>query len=263
MSKYSSDSNSRDRTRSYSRYYNQRHRSSSSSSAEKSRHSKYRHSRKAESKRHKKSKRKHRSNSSSDRSTSRHKHSSRSHHKDESRSKKKHRRRSSSTSSDSDHSSISNKDNYSKSSKASHNEKSKNEQPNLVFNSECEKSVVKSEAVTSKDENINWLEKNVYDVMRRENEIEQINQEGFVFKVFKPSSELKEKCIEHLNISYDVPKFNDDIVNNLIVEDSAFLISNRHRLLNAKYKLLTKKERCDIWARYLFDSYKQSEQNNE
>jgi hypothetical protein len=74
--------------------------------------------------------------------------------------------------------------------------------------------------------------------MRRENEIEQINQEGFVFKVFKPSSELKEKCIEHLNISYDVPKFNDDIVNNLIVEDSAFLISNRHRLLNAKVFLV-------------------------
>lgn len=74
--------------------------------------------------------------------------------------------------------------------------------------------------------------------MKRENSIEQINQEGFVFKVFKPSIESKEKCIENLNINYDVPKLNDNIVNNLLVEDSAFLISNRHRLLSAKVFLL-------------------------
>lgn len=72
--------------------------------------------------------------------------------------------------------------------------------------------------------------------MNRENSIEQINQEGFVFKVFKPSIEPQEMCIDTLNSdeNYDVPKLNDDIVNNLLVEDSAFFISNRRRLVSAK-----------------------------
>lgn len=70
--------------------------------------------------------------------------------------------------------------------------------------------------------------------MKRENSIEQINQEGFVFKVFKPSSEHKGDDVESSN--FDVPKLNEEIIN-LPIEDSAFLISNPKRLLSARVKI--------------------------
>lgn len=69
------------------------------------------------------------------------------------------------------------------------------------------------------------------DVVKRENSIDQINQEGFVFKVFKPSNKKKEIVDKTI---IDVPKLNEEIVNSLSVEDSAFLISNRERLLSAR-----------------------------
>lgn len=69
------------------------------------------------------------------------------------------------------------------------------------------------------------------DVVKRENSIEQINQEGFVFKVFKPSDKKKEIIDKTI---FDVPKLNEEIVNSLSVEESAFLISNRERLLSAR-----------------------------
>jgi len=264
MSKYSSDSNSRDRTRSYSRYYNQRHRSSSSISTESSKHSKRYHSSRSGSRYHKKSKRRHRSNSSSDYSTSRHKskNSSRSYRKDGSRSKKSHRnrRRSSTTSDNSNYSNSPHKYTHSKRSKMSNDsEKSKVSQPNSTTNCQADPLKVKFDTVMSKDQNINFVQKNIYDVMKRENTIEQINQEGFVFKVFKPLSMQK---IEITDSSKSDVKLNDEIINNMPVEESTFLISNSDRLLSAKYKLLTKQERCHTWAKLLFTSYKRSENHN-
>lgn len=71
------------------------------------------------------------------------------------------------------------------------------------------------------------------DVMKRQDSIEQIKQEGFVFKVFKPSSDQKKEETTD-NINFDVPKLNEDIINSLSVEESTFLISSRERLLNAR-----------------------------
>lgn len=69
--------------------------------------------------------------------------------------------------------------------------------------------------------------------MKRQDSIEQIKQEGFVFKVFKPSlDQKKEETADNPN--FDVPKLNEDIINSLAVEESTFLISNRERLLNAR-----------------------------
>ncbi|KAE9522543.1 hypothetical protein AGLY_017064 [Aphis glycines] len=253
MSKYSSDSNSRDRTRSYSRYYNQRHRSSSSSSTDNSRYSRKKHSSRSGSRHHKKSKRKHRSNSSSDHSSSRHKRSSRSYRRDESRSKRKHRRKSSSSSYESNNSNSSFKNHQSKSSKTfNDNEKNKRVQDELL--------VRKSETVNKNDHDTNWLQKNVLDIVKRENSIEQINQEGFVFKVFNPSSEHKEEETTDKS-RFDVPKVNEEGTSTLPKDESTFIICNPERLLNAKYKLLTKQERCLNWAKQLFASYNQSEHN--
>lgn len=69
--------------------------------------------------------------------------------------------------------------------------------------------------------------------MKRENSIEQIKQEGFVFKVFKPSSEHKEEENSKID-SVNVTTLNNEIINSLSVEESTFLISNRERLLNAR-----------------------------
>uniref|UniRef100_A0A2S2N753 Serine/Arginine-related protein 53 n=1 Tax=Schizaphis graminum TaxID=13262 RepID=A0A2S2N753_SCHGA len=253
MSKYSSDSNSRDRTRSYSRYYNQRHRSSSSSSTDSSKYSRKKHSSRSESRYHKKSKRRHRSNSSSDHSSSRHKRSSRSYRRDESRSKRKYRRKSSSTSYESNNSNSSFKNHQSKSSKTlNDNEKNKKLQDDLL--------VGKSETIIKNDHDANWLQKNVLDIVKRENSIEQINQEGFVFKVFNPSSEHKEEETTD-KTKFNVPKINEEVTSTLPTEESTFIICNPERLLNARYKLLTKQERCLNWAKKLFESYNQSERN--
>ncbi|XP_060858849.1 vitellogenin-1-like isoform X1 [Metopolophium dirhodum] len=261
MSKYSSDSNSRDRTRSYSRYYNQRHRSSSSSSTDSSRYSRKNHSSRSGSRHHKKSTRRHRSNSSSEYSSSRHKHSSRSYRKDESRSKRKHHRKSSSTSYDSNNSNSSIKNHQSKSSKAfNDNERNKRVQPNSFSTFQDDSLVVKSETVSKKDHDANWIQNNVLDIVKRENSIEQINQEGFVFKVFNPSSEPK--YVETTDqTKYDVPNINEEVIDNLPTDESTFFICNKDRLLNARYKLLTKQERCVSWAKQLFASYNQSQHN--
>lgn len=74
------------------------------------------------------------------------------------------------------------------------------------------------------------------DTIKMEKAIEEINQEGFVFKVFKSSSEQKE------DDSNDCPnltdsKLNEDIINSLPVEKSTFVISNQNRLLCAKVRL--------------------------
>ncbi|XP_008184609.1 uncharacterized protein LOC100161468 isoform X1 [Acyrthosiphon pisum] len=260
MSKYSSDSNSRDRTRSYSRYYNQRHRSSSSSSTDSSRYSRKNHSSRSGSRHHKKSTRRHRS-SSSEYSSSRHKHSSRAYRRDESRSKRKYHRKSSSTSYDSNNSNSSIKNHQSKSSKAfNDNERNKGVQPNSLSTFEDDSLVVKSETVNKKDHDANWLQNNVLDIVKRENSIEQINQEGFVFKVFNSSSEPKYEETTDLT-KYDVPNINEEAIDNLPTEESTFFICNKDRLLNARYKLLTKQERCISWAKQLFATYNQSEHN--
>jgi len=65
--------------------------------------------------------------------------------------------------------------------------------------------------------------------MKRDNEIEQIRQEGFVFKVFKPSIEKRQN---EINDVFDVPKLNEEIINSLAVEESAFLISSQEQLLS-------------------------------
>lgn len=68
------------------------------------------------------------------------------------------------------------------------------------------------------------------DVIKMENSIEEINQEGFVFKVFKQQKDSEiEDCY-----NYDVPKLNEEIINSLPIEKSTFLISNRDRLLSAR-----------------------------
>lgn len=233
--------------------------SSSSSSTDSSRYSRKKHSSRSGSRHHKKSTRRHRSNSSSEYSSSRHKHSSRSYHKDESRLKRKHHRKSSSTSYDSNNSNSSTKNHQSKSSKPSNdNEKNKRIQPNSTFQDDS--LVVKSETVNKKDHDANWLQNNVLDIVKRENSIEQINQEGFVFKVFNPSSEQKYEETTDKTKS-DVPKINEEDNDNLPTEESTFFICNPERLLNARYKLLTKQERCINWAKQLFESYNQSERN--
>lgn len=67
------------------------------------------------------------------------------------------------------------------------------------------------------------------DVMSRQNSIEQIKQEGFVFKVFKQKDY---ETAEGDNTS--IPKLNSEIINGLEVEESTFLISNRDRLLHGR-----------------------------
>lgn len=83
---------------------------------------------------------------------------------------------------------------------------------------------------------IYYLCKHSDDVMKKENAIKQIKQEGFVFKIFKPLSEQNEQSAEDVN-DFNVPKLNQEIVQSLSVEDSTFLISNRDRLLNARVYL--------------------------
>lgn len=68
------------------------------------------------------------------------------------------------------------------------------------------------------------------DVIKMENSIEEINQEGFVFKVFKQQKDNEiEDCY-----NFDVPKLSEEIINSLPIEKSTFVISNRDRLLNAR-----------------------------
>lgn len=69
-----------------------------------------------------------------------------------------------------------------------------------------------------------------------ENSIEEINQEGFVFKVFKPSSEQKDGESNDFS-DFNSPKLNEDIINSLPVEKSTFVIVNRDSLLSARVKL--------------------------
>ncbi|XP_025191270.1 serine/Arginine-related protein 53-like isoform X2 [Melanaphis sacchari] len=228
--------------------------SSSSSSTDNSRYSRKKHSSKSGSRYHKKSKRRHRSNSSSDYSSSRHKRSSRSYRRDESHSKKKHRKSSSSSyESNNSNSSFKNHHHQSKSSKTfDDNENNKRVQDDLL--------VGKSEIVNKTDHDENWLQKNVLDIVKRKNSIEQINQEGFVFKVFNPSSEQKdEEATDKPKL--DVPKVNEEVIGTSPTEESTFIICNPERLLNAKYKLLTKQERSLNWAKQLFESYNKSEHN--
>jgi len=75
------------------------------------------------------------------------------------------------------------------------------------------------------------------DIVKRENSIEQINQEGFVFKVFNPSSEQKyEESTDKTN--YDVPNINEKVIDDLRSEESTFFICNADRLLNARVLIL-------------------------
>jgi len=75
------------------------------------------------------------------------------------------------------------------------------------------------------------------DVVKRENSIEQINQEGFVFKVFNSSFEPKyEETTDQSK--YDVPNINEEVIDNLPTEDSTFFICNKDRLLNARVLVL-------------------------
>lgn len=67
------------------------------------------------------------------------------------------------------------------------------------------------------------------DVMSRQNSIEQIKQEGFVFKVFKQKDDEMTE-----DDTTAVPKLNPEIINGLEVEESTFLISNRDRLLHGR-----------------------------
>lgn len=68
------------------------------------------------------------------------------------------------------------------------------------------------------------------DVIKMENSIEEINQEGFVFKVFKQQKDNEiEDCY-----NFDIPKLSEEIINSLPIEKSTFLISNRDRLLSAR-----------------------------
>lgn len=75
--------------------------------------------------------------------------------------------------------------------------------------------------------------------MKREDSIEQINQEGFVFKVFKPLSEQKEEENAQ-SASLNVLKLNEEIteVNNIPINEPAFLIENQTRLLNSKVLII-------------------------
>jgi len=73
----------------------------------------------------------------------------------------------------------------------------------------------------------------IVDIVKRENSIEQINQEGFVFKVFHPSSEQKEDETT-VKPKIDAPKINEEVIGNLCTEESTFLICNPDRLLNAR-----------------------------
>lgn len=121
---------------------------------------------------------------------------------------------------------------------------------------------IKSETGNKKDQDTDWLQKNVLDIMKRENSIEQINQEGFVFKVFNPLSEQKEEETTE-KTKFDVPKLNEEVSGTLPTDESTFFICNPERLLNARFKLLTKQERCINWAKILFESYNQSEHNGK
>lgn len=71
------------------------------------------------------------------------------------------------------------------------------------------------------------------DIMKRENSIEQINQEGFVFKVFNPSSEQKYDETKD-KTQFDVSNINEEDIDTLPTEESTFFICNPERLLNAR-----------------------------
>lgn len=74
-------------------------------------------------------------------------------------------------------------------------------------------------------------------IVKRENSIEQINQEGFVFKVFNSASEPKyEDTTDHTK--YDVPNINEEVIDSLPTEESTFFICNKDRLLNARVLIL-------------------------
>lgn len=75
------------------------------------------------------------------------------------------------------------------------------------------------------------------DIVKRENSIEQINQEGFVFKVFNPSSEQKEEETTEKSKS-DVPKVKVEGTATLPTDESTFVICNPERLLNARVLII-------------------------
>jgi len=75
------------------------------------------------------------------------------------------------------------------------------------------------------------------DIVKRENSIEQINQEGFVFKVFNPSSEQKEEETTD-KLRFDVSKANEEGIGTLLKDESTFIICNPERLLNAKVLII-------------------------
>jgi len=75
------------------------------------------------------------------------------------------------------------------------------------------------------------------DIVKRENSIEQINQEGFVFKVFNPSSEQKEEETTDKPRFY-VTKVNEEGTDTLPKDESTFIICNPERLLNAKVLII-------------------------
>lgn len=71
------------------------------------------------------------------------------------------------------------------------------------------------------------------DVVKRENSIEQINQEGFVVRAFQPSSEQKEEDTRYKPI-VDDPKIIDTVIDIRPTDESTFLLCNGERLLNAR-----------------------------
>lgn len=75
------------------------------------------------------------------------------------------------------------------------------------------------------------------DIVKRENSIEQINQEGFVFKVFNPSSEQKEEEITD-KPRFDISRVNEEGTGSLLKDESTFIICNPERLLNAKVLII-------------------------
>lgn len=72
--------------------------------------------------------------------------------------------------------------------------------------------------------------------MKRENSVDQISQEGFVFKIFKPLNGKKQDEISDPSV-FDVPNFNE-VISGFTVEASTFLISNSSRLINARVKIV-------------------------
>lgn len=65
--------------------------------------------------------------------------------------------------------------------------------------------------------------------IKHHNSIELIKQEGFVFKIFKPSVEQKDTDIDNFTSNLE-----EDVIKSLAVEKSTFFISSRERLLNVR-----------------------------